>query len=237
MNSHLIPTFSHHIQNLSCGYTDWLFAENKHASQTRPWVIFQASYKVHFILEFFYTLGKKKTFQHHCSGLLYVGTSLFLKYRLFLQHSKGLASGRGQSRSYSSYKVHFILEIFTLGIPHTIMIRITIMLDDRLNQFDHMFSLMRFERSVYEVNYMIRFPCGAAALQLIIRSCSRTPADSDILFRIKFSPRDKLCPLIDIEYCRCFLESGLTVLIHDGPGLVQFQFQLQFPVYDPLKPY
>ncbi len=118
MNSHLIPTFSHHIQNLSCGYTDWLFAVNKHASQIRPWVIFQASYKVHFILEIFYTLG----------------------------------------------------------IPRTIMIRIAIMLDDLLNQFDHMFLLMRFERSVYEVNYMRRFPCGAAALQLIIRSCSRTPA-------------------------------------------------------------
>ncbi len=43
-------------------------------------------------------------------------------------------------------------------------------------------------------------------------------AASDDFFRIIFFPKDKHGPLIYIEHCRHFLESGLTVLIHDGPG-------------------
>ncbi len=106
--------------------------------------------------------------------------------------------------------ISFLRFFYTLGIPRRIMIRIARSIDDRMHQFDHLSSVMRFKRRVYNAFYRTRFSRGAVALQLIILGCS-TVALHQLLHGVRH-PFQK--SILSFLYFDCFnprRSSGISV--------------------------
>ncbi len=106
--------------------------------------------------------------------------------------------------------------------PRRIMIRIARSIDDRGHKIDHLSSVMRFKRRVYNAFYRTRFSRATVALQLLIRSVAlhrllhgvRHPFQKSILSFDCFNPRWILRSDINWKIAEF---SGLLKLNLSGP--------------------